>query len=90
MEIHPTRRLSALLHYPQTLPQNSSKRPRILFAKNGIISPSIQNGFLSGVNGTAEHIFTTTAIIDNAIQHGSAFAITFLDLQNEFGSVAMV
>ena len=58
--------------------------------KNGIINPSIQKGFLSGVNGTAEHIFTTTAIIDNAIQHGSPLVVAFLDLQNAFGSVAHV
>ena len=31
---------------------------------------------------------TTTAIIDNPIQHGSPLAVTFLDLQNAFGSVA--
>ena len=48
----------------------------------------LQKGFLSGVNGTTEHIFTTTAIIDNPIQHGSPLAVTFLDLQNAFGSVA--
>ena len=48
----------------------------------------LQKGFLSGVNGTTEHIFTTTAIIDNPIQHGSPLAVTFLNLQNAFGSVA--
>lgn len=35
-----------------------------------------------------EHTFTTTAIIDNGKQHGTPLAVTFLDLQNAFGSVA--
>ena len=65
-----------------------AKRLESYLLKNGIINPSIQKGLLSGVNGTAEHIFTTTAIIDDAIQHDSPLAVTFLDLQNAFGSVA--
>ena len=72
--------------HPQTLP---AKRLESYLLKNGITNPSIQKGFLSGVNpGTAEHIFTTIAIIDYAIQHGSPLVVTFLNLQNAFGSVA--
>ena len=65
-----------------------AKRLETYLLKNYIIDPSIQKGFLTGINGTTEHTLTTTAIIDNAIQHGNALAVTFLDLQNAFGSVA--
>ena len=65
-----------------------TKRLETYLLKNDIIDPSIQKGFLTGINGTIEHTFTTTAIIDNAIQHGNPLAVTFLDLQNAFGSVA--
>ena len=65
-----------------------AKRLESYLLQNGIVNPSIQKGFLSGINGTAEHIFTTTAILDNAVQHGSPLIVTFLDLQNTFGSVA--
>ena len=49
---------------------------------------SLQKGFLTGINGTAEHILTITAIIDNSIKHGIPLAVTFVDLQSTFGSVA--
>lgn len=52
---------------------------------NGIINFSLQKGFLTGITGTAEPIFTTTAINNSAIQHGiPSLAVTFL----AFGSVA--
>ena len=60
----------------------------VFLLSNGILNPNLQKGFLTGINGTTEHIFTTTAIIDNTIQHGTPLAITFLDLQNAFSSVA--
>ena len=65
-----------------------AKRLESYLEKNGIINPSIQKGFLSGINGTAEHIFTTTVIIDIAIQHGSPLVVTVLNLQNAYCSVA--
>ena len=65
-----------------------AKRLETFLLSNGILNPSLQKGFLTGINGTTEHIFTTTAIIDNAIQHGSPLAVTLLDLKNAFGSVA--
>ena len=34
-----------------------------------------------------EYIFTVTAIVQNAIQHGLPLAITFFDLENAFGLV---
>ena len=35
-----------------------------------------------------ERIFAVSAIIQNAIQHGLPFAVTFLDLENAFSSVS--
>ena len=55
---------------------------------NGLIDQSLQKGFLSNVNGTMEHIFAVSAIIQNAIQHGLPLSLTFLDLENAFGSVS--
>ena len=64
------------------------KRLESYLLQNGIVNPSIQKEFLMGINGTAEHIFTATAFIENVIQHSSPLTVTFLDLQNAFGSVA--
>ena len=55
---------------------------------NNILDTSLQKGFLTGINGTMEHIFAVTAMVQNAIQHGLPLAITFLDLENAFGSVS--
>ena len=55
---------------------------------NNIIDASLQKGFLTGINGTMEHIFSVSAIIQNAIEHGLPLAMTFLDLENAFGSVS--
>jgi len=60
-----------------------AKRLETFLLSNGIINFSLQKGFLTGITGTAEPIFTTTA----TIQHGIPLAVTFLD-QNAFGSVA--
>ena len=38
-------------------------------------------------NGTMEHIFAMSAIIQNACAHIAPLAVTFLDLKNTFGSV---
>lgn len=32
-------------------------------------SPSVQKGFLSGINRTVEHIFSISSILENAFQH---------------------
>ena len=39
-------------------------------------------------NGTMEHIFTMSVIIQNAHAHNAPLAVTFLDLKNAFGSVS--
>ena len=55
--------------------------------KNDIIDTSLQKGFLTNINGTMQHIFATSAIIQSAIQNGLPHSVTFLDLKNAFGSV---
>ena len=35
-----------------------------------------------------EHIFTLSAIVQNAIHHGLPMALTYLNLKNAFGSVS--
>ena len=55
---------------------------------NEIVDASLQKGFLTGINGTVEHIFAVSAIVQNALQNGLPFAMTFLDLQNAFGSIS--
>ena len=52
------------------------------------MASSIKVGFLSHINGTMEHIFAVSAIVQNAIQHGLPLSLTFLDLKNAFGSVS--
>ena len=65
-----------------------AKRLEKFLLQNNIINPSLQKGFLSGINGTVEHIFAICSILDNAIQHGLPLAMSFLDLSNAFGSVS--
>jgi len=55
---------------------------------NDLIDPSAQKGFLTGINGTFEHIFSVSAILDNALLHHLPLAMTFIDLKNAFGSVS--
>ena len=52
------------------------------------INPSLQKGFLRGINGTMEHIFSLSAIVDNARTNKLPLSLTFVDLRNAFGSVA--
>ena len=65
-----------------------SRRLEKFCLQNGIIDSSTQKGFLHGVNGTMEHIFTTTSIIEHAKRNGLPVSISFLDLKNAFGSVS--
>ena len=65
-----------------------AKRLQQFLLNNNIINPTLQKGFLSGMNGTVEHIFSICSILDNAIQHGLPLAMSFLDLRNAFGSVS--
>ena len=55
---------------------------------NNIIDSSSQKGFLCGINGTVEHFFTITAMIEHARLNGIPLTLTFVDLQNAFGSIS--
>ena len=55
---------------------------------NDIIDTSIQKGFLTGINGTMEHIFSVTSVLEHAKSNGLPLNISFLDLRNAFGSVS--
>ena len=48
---------------------------------NKIINTSLQKRFLSGINGTFEHIFTITAILNNAKHYNLSVSLTLLDLE---------
>ena len=54
---------------------------------NGLIDPAIQKGFLHQVSGAVEHISSVNCIINQAQELNLPLHITFLDLQNAFGSV---
>ena len=55
---------------------------------NDLIDSSVQKRFMKGVNGTFEHIFSVSAILDNALHHKLPLPMTFIDLKNAFGSVS--
>ena len=74
--------------FPKLFHKILAKRLERFLLDNDIVDPSLQEGFLSGINGTVEHIFSICSILDNAIQHGLPLAISFLDLRNTFGSIA--
>jgi len=58
------------------------------FAIDNIVDNSAQKGFLTNINGTMEHIFAISAIVQNAMENGLPLSITFLDLANAFGSIS--
>ena len=65
-----------------------ARRMEYYLIQNGIIDTATQKGFLSGVNGMFEHIYTINAILDNAKTYNLPLAMTFIDLKNAFGSVS--
>jgi hypothetical protein len=65
-----------------------ARRLESFLLENEVIDPSVQKGFLSGMSGVYEHIFTVSTIIENAKKHGLPVCITFLDLRNAFGSIS--
>ena len=50
--------------------------------------PLCSEGVFHGINGTFEHIFSVSAILDNALLHQPSLAMTFINLKNSFGSVS--
>jgi hypothetical protein len=57
---------------------------------NKIVDVSTQKGFISGINGTMEHIFALNSLLENAKANSLPIFVTFLDLKNAFGSVPHV
>ena len=55
---------------------------------NKFLDSSVQKGFLKGINGCIEHIFSIQQILCNAKQHSRPLSLTFIDLKNAFGSVS--
>ena len=54
---------------------------------NKLLDSSVQKGFLYGINGTMEHIFSIDSLLTNARSFKKVIVISFLDLKNTFGSV---
>ena len=73
---------------PKTFHKILANRLEHYLLRNNIVDSNLQKGFLSGVNGTVEHVFAIASILDNAIQQGLPLALTFLDLKNAFCSIA--
>jgi hypothetical protein len=73
---------------PKLLHKILARKLEFYLLENNIINSRLQKGFLAGINGCMEHIFSICSILDNAIQHGSPLAMSFLDLKNAFGSVS--
>ena len=65
-----------------------AKHIESVLLENEVIDSSTQKGFLSGINGLYERIFTLSAIIENAKSNGLPINVTSLDLRNAFGSVS--
>ncbi len=55
-----------------------AKRLESYLLDNDIINPSVQKGFLTGINGVAEHIFRTFLDLQNAF--GSVNHALILDI----------
>ena len=55
--------------------------------KNNVIDTSVQKGFITGLPGVFEHVYSLSAILQDANSAKRPLMITFLNLKNAFGSV---
>jgi len=55
---------------------------------NNIIDTSVQKGFVTGLPGVFEHIYSLSAIMEDALANKKPLMMTFLDLKNTFGSIS--
>jgi len=55
---------------------------------NGVLDTSVQKGFISGMPGVFEHIYSLSAIMQDALSNKKPLMATFIDLKNAFGSVS--
>ena len=65
-----------------------SRHLEIYLRANNVIDTSIQKGFVSGLPGVFEHIYSLSAIMEDALTNRKPLMMTFLDLKNAFGSVS--
>ena len=56
--------------------------------RNGFIKRQVQNGFLSGVPGCLEHTFVAWEMLREAFENTRQLVISWLDLENAYGSVS--
>jgi hypothetical protein len=64
-----------------------SERLQKFLVKNKYIKTSIQKGFLAGVPGCVEHVFSLWEALREAKDEHRAIVISWLDLANAYGSV---
>ena len=60
-----------------------------LYSKNKLLESSIQKGFLLGINGTMEHIFSIESLLANARFSKKPIVMSFLDLKMLFVQFAI-
>ena len=53
-----------------------------------VVDISVQKGFLSGLPGVFEHIYSLSAIMEDVVTNKRPVMMTFLDLKNAFRSVS--
>ena len=64
-----------------------AERLTTYLTKNHLIDPELQKGFLPGINGCIEHNIVMEEIIKDAKKRKNTCHITFMDLEDAFGSV---
>ena len=65
-----------------------SRRLEMYLRANDVIDTSVQKGFVTGLPGVFEHIYTLSAVMQDALTNQKPLMMTFLDLKNAFGSVS--
>ena len=53
-----------------------------------VLDTSVQKGFISGMPDVFEHIYSLSAIMQDALSNKKPLMATFIDLKNAFGSVS--
>ena len=61
-----------------------SRRIETYLRHNDVLDASTQKGFISGMPDVFEHIYTLSAIMQDALSNGKPLMITFIDLKNAF------
>ena len=64
-----------------------SHRLETYLKANDVLDTSIQKGYVSGLPGVFKHIYSLSAIMQDALTHRYPLMTTFFDLKNAFGSI---